>query len=307
MAYAVEPGESSGTAFDRILREELDTVLAELKKVRAGCPGGVHDYRRHLKKARSLVRMARYAFRDREMRDIARTLAGATRVFAPWREREALEECLRRLSVDGKEPSVRELWERALAGLQDALGGELGDAARNRAVREAKALLKDVRSAAENRSREVLPVAVLCRGVRRSYAEARRSMAAAREHGQPEPLHEWRKCAKHVRHQVQVISPAWPACLAATESELHRLTDALGEVHDLALLRAHLSGGSSARFEASEIAEMGAAILRRTKGETERAFQLGALLFAEDSRAFHRRIRGYVKLWESGTDPGCDA
>ncbi len=49
-------------------------------------------------------------------------------------------------------------------------------------------------------------------------------------------LHEWRKQAKHLRYQLQIMRDAWPKALDQLGRRLEKLTTRLGDDHDLAML-----------------------------------------------------------------------
>ena len=49
-------------------------------------------------------------------------------------------------------------------------------------------------------------------------------------------LHVWRKRAKYLRHQVEALNILDPDPLLQIEQDLERLTDLLGDDHDLAVL-----------------------------------------------------------------------
>ena len=303
MGYAVAAGETARAAFERILKEELQVIRGELSGIAQCSPDAVHDYRRHLKKARSLVRMARHALPDRNLRSMERDLAEATRLFAAWREREALQESLEWMVEAGKEMPDAVWWERVLPELRVRLGEDPVGFVRDNAVEGAAVLLDRVRdSVCCGGGSGDSPIAALCRGAGSSYRQARKAMMRASAQPAPEVLHEWRKHAKHLRHHVQVLSTAWPACFGALESELHRLTDTLGRVHDLALLHEYLQAAPPEGVNAAELAATAGAVERNVKIETEHAFRLGALLFTEKYRAFRKRIRKYVLAWEPGAD-----
>ena len=52
----------------------------------------------------------------------------------------------------------------------------------------------------------------------------------------PEAYHELRKRAKDLRYTVDFLEPVWPEVLSVWASELHVLTDRLGEGNDLTVL-----------------------------------------------------------------------
>ena len=50
-------------------------------------------------------------------------------------------------------------------------------------------------------------------------------------------FHEWRKQVKNLWHQLEILEPIWPEVMKKLADECHELADALGQDHDLAVLR----------------------------------------------------------------------
>lgn len=73
-------------------------------------------------------------------------------------------------------------------------------------------------------------------GLERTYRKGRDAFAAAKRDRTTENLHEWRKQAKYFWHQLQLLEPLWPGLIGKVADQAHRLTDYLGEDHDLAVL-----------------------------------------------------------------------
>ncbi|MFZ6051188.1 CHAD domain-containing protein [Halocola ammonii] len=74
-------------------------------------------------------------------------------------------------------------------------------------------------------------------GIKRTYKRGRKGKKRAEENGAAEEIHEWRKRAKYLRYQVDVINRVWPQAIEAYEDELHDITDLLGLHHDLEVLK----------------------------------------------------------------------
>ena len=64
---------------------------------------------------------------------------------------------------------------------------------------------------------------------RRSYHRARNAMAAAKDAGTPELFHEWRKRTKTLWYESRLLSDD-------SAKQLHKLSEILGDHHDLAML-----------------------------------------------------------------------
>jgi CHAD domain-containing protein len=133
-------------------------------------------------------------------------------------------------------------------------------------------------------------------GLERIYRRGRRGMRAAADEPSDERLHEWRKRSKDLWHALQILRPAAPKRMKKLANRAHRLSDLLGDDHDLALLRARVeqAGGSFER-EASRAALL-AVIDRRRLSLQSDAFKLGAKIYEASPKRFGRSVeRGWRK------------
>jgi CHAD domain-containing protein len=134
-------------------------------------------------------------------------------------------------------------------------------------------------------------------GMRRVYAHGRHSWQAAARQGSSEDFHEWRKQAQYLWYQMQILEPAKPKPIGKRADQLHKLTDCLGDDHDLYVLRGKAavrrgSLGSKARQDALLVL-----IDRRRAGLQERALVLGRRLYKEEPVAFEARVQRYWQAW----------
>jgi CHAD domain-containing protein len=119
-------------------------------------------------------------------------------------------------------------------------------------------------------------------------------MRAATEEPSTEHLHDWRKRSKDLWHAVQILRPAAPKRMKRLAKRAHRLSDLLGDDHDLAVMRGQVerADGSFER-EASRTALL-ASIDRRRLSLQRDAFKLGAKIYEARPKSFGRSVeRGW--------------
>src|SRR5262249_5785500 len=161
---------------------------------------------------------------NRRYRDLGRDLSGA-------RDADVLLATLDDIATRaGREGAFAGLRERLVAE-RDARRGELlhDESARTAAVgrlKEAEDALDDLLISDD--------VTALLAGWRRTYRDGRRAYRAAGKDHTTELLHEWRKRVKDLWHQCQVLQPLWPARMKTMAGQASKLSDLLGEDHDLA-------------------------------------------------------------------------
>lgn len=121
-------------------------------------------------------------------------------------------------------------------------------------------------------------------GLVRAYRFGRRDL---RNHDTPEELHDWRKRVKEHWYHVQLLRHVWPEMMKPYAEVLSTLSHALGDHHDLHVLRERLA---KAKMSVKAIDE------RQEKLQRE-AEEIGALVYAEKPRAWLARMRKYWESW----------
>ena len=108
-----------------------------------------------------------------------------------------------------------------------------------------------------------------------------------------EKLHEWRKQAKYLRYQLELLRAVWPGMMEPLAGQADHLGDLLGDDHDLAVLRQMLTQHPE-RFDDEEGVELLFALIDRRREELEaEATLLGLRLFQDTPQDFARRLKGY--------------
>ncbi|NNK62242.1 MAG: CHAD domain-containing protein [Gemmatimonadetes bacterium] len=222
----------------RQLRRAIEDPVRVARQALDMAPPDVHAARRALKRARALVRLGRAMWEPSDRRELAHRLRDAGRHASGTRDVEARIE-----AVDRLRSQIEPRYAEALEVLHDRLtAASCGTApardshdpitAARTEVEQAEHLLERHPPRGHGRG-----VAIFAPGLTRIAEKG----ATALEHVRLRPTdtdahHELRKRAKDMRHVVEFLEPAWPAVLGVWASELHRLTDDLGEANDLTLL-----------------------------------------------------------------------
>lgn len=294
----------------RVAGALLDDALGRVRgPERAGTGKAVHESRKRIKELRALLRLTGDA------------LVGADGQPARRRENEALRLAANGLG-DARDAAVRvqtldglmerfadELSVNAFASLREALvrrqetaqaGGSDGFARAREILEAARArvdawhvVLKD--SPAPSRGSGAA-WQVVGPALRRIYWRGRRAMKGAIGTDEAEMWHEWRKRAKDLRYALELMRESAPALLGDAAASAKALTDDLGEDHDLAVLLASatsLFGGQGDGAAARSVAGLDRLVARRREELQLNARRGGALLYAESSGAFARRIGAY--------------
>jgi CHAD domain-containing protein len=297
-AYRLGQDEFVPDGMRRIVRGQLDAGVEEL----AGQPNrrldeAVHETRKRLKRLRAALRLERSAIG-------AETYRGENAAFRELGKRlsaprdamvliETLDELTDRFRDELPPDATRALRARFEQTHKRALTRLRRDEATIEAVRGE---LEEARERSAAWTFDAEGFEALRPGLERIYRRGRRGMRAAAEEPSDERLHEWRKRSKDFWHAVQILRPAAPNRMQTLAKRAHRLSDLLGDDHDLAVLRAQVerAGGSFER-EASRTALL-AVIDRRRQALQGDAFKLGAEIYEAAPKRFGRSVeRGWRK------------
>ncbi|HEU5253585.1 MAG TPA: CHAD domain-containing protein [Solirubrobacterales bacterium] len=294
-SYRFHYGESLGEGARRIAAGRAGKAAERLRAIGSGeveADAGIHGARKDLKKLRTLLRLLRDELPQAVYTREARRYRDAARLLSPLRDAEVKLGTLQALDLGelALPAEATAAWERILDRDRRAAGDAVPDRA---AEAQAVELIEAGRDGVEDWGirdswKAIGP------GLDRVYRRGRRRMRSARDEYDEEAWHEWRKRAKDLWYAHLLLAPAWPGPLGASAEEAHRLSEALGDHHDLALLRADLR---QRRLGEEETRALEAAIGRRQEELAATALDLGHRLYAERPRDFSRRLRRYWRAW----------
>jgi CHAD domain-containing protein len=298
MTTPLRPMKSGTTEVQRLLRHHTGRALKALQGEQPLPDAAVHDARKQLKKARADLRLLRtalgsqrYAYENTALRDVARPLTTVrdarvlldtldTLVAHSGAEAQALDLDPVRLELREEYCAVRHsvLEEGQTLGLLEA------------SLRAARARAK--RWPLGGRGWSVLGV-----GLKRVYRQGRKAFAVAQEEPSPDHLHAWRKQAKYLWHQLQVLQPIQLGHLTALAEQAHTLANALGDDHDLAVLSQKFLAEPDRFPDAATMQTLAAIMTHRRTLLQEQAMTLGHCLYADPPRLFVGRLQEYWRAW----------
>ncbi len=296
MPYEFHIDETVQDSVRRCAAEQAQSAIDDLQSnVKDDPVGAVHTARKSIKKERSLLRLVAPALDPRDRRHENARLRSVSHELGASREAEALLSTLDALAdryAGQISDATFELVRARLRAERDLARGALFDADVPRQV------VKDLRLHVT--SIEQVPVQrggweAVAGGLMRSYRRGRRAMRAAQKSPGTEQMHEWRKRSKDLWYQLRLLKQTSPGIVGGAAKDAHRLADALGDSHDLALLEIALRQ-ISADIPADLTPLHGLIEHRNAQLRTE-AFALGERLYAERPKAFGKRMRRYWRAW----------
>lgn len=275
----------------RVLVDWIASAVSVLEKKRI-TDTDIHNARKQLKKARAALRLLR----------------GAIGEIAYRRENAALRDAARPLGA------ARD--SRVLVAALDTLGDRQQSTAKFRQVlrKEQTATRRAVTAGVTAKQRASLRAVikrserwriqgddwtVIGDGLARIYRGGRKKLAQAKDSRDTEHLHDWRKQVKYLWHQLQILQSLRPAKIGALADRCHKLADHLGDDHDLAVLRSKIESHATAFEHTRDLDDLLRRLDQRRVQLQDKAFALGARLFADKPQVFTRRLGKYWKAWRS--------
>lgn len=303
MSYRLAPTESLSEAVRRSAAEELSAAARGLAAggSRTEREAAIHEARKSVKKVRSLLRLVREAVPAKRRREENGRLREAAGRLASERDAAVLVSTAKQLPVGVLPPrSLEALRERLVARRREA--ALVVASGPDPATRASAALTDAAHRLAALQVRGGGPGAVLP-GLERAYRRGRSGLDLALD-ADGERWHEWRKHAKDLRYHLEWLSSLWSGPLSAAAEELHRLTDLLGDEHDLGVLVTTLADEHERFQDLADLDRVGAAVAARRAELRAEALDLGARCYAETTRAFLARMEAY---WHAARDEGARA
>lgn len=298
MAVSLDPGKRLQHEVRRVAAERLDGAIEHLAQALADpeqhdLEVAVHEARKGCKWSRGLARLVQPSLGD-DFRWFDRTVRDAANQLSALRDAHAIVATFDALLATEPDDSVlsaarRRQAEISAAATRDAIAS--GD----ERITTAVTMLAEAR-AASSHWKIRRPSDTIEDGIAATYRQGRSALRRVRADPTDQEIHEWRKAAKYLWYQVQLLHDAAPSVLGPLADELDVLSETLGNDHDVAVLVALLDAQPGGYGTPSEVAHIRELARRRQAELRTDAVRAGATIYAEPSKAFARRIARYWKL-----------
>lgn len=267
-------------------RSQIGDALAELSGT-ALTDLNVHAARKSIKRARATLRLLRDLLSDTAYRRENTALREAARPLSAARDGkvlvDTLESLMKRKDVD---PPAAAALHRILLRHRERLQRQVSPRS------GVPALRRRLRTVHQRTRRWTLARddgTLILHALKRAYRRGRRAESVAREERSTETLHEWRKEAKYLLHQLQLLEPLCPGVIGKLTTRLHKLSDALGDDHDLAVLREKVLAHPASFTRVGSKALLAAIEARRCTLQ-DKALGLGRRLYAKQPSEFAKDL-----------------
>ena len=294
MSFELRRDEAIGEGLRRICRKQIEFALAIVAGEDEPDDTPVHETRKHLKKARAALRMARkeigrglFKRQDHLLRDVGRLISDI-------RDAEVRLQTVRQLqgiTQRQRHRSYHKVEEMLMLELENFL------AAYAEWQAQAIPMLTQARDEIDNWSVAQLGPPQLRAAVQETYKCGRDALAEAKASLTPEDFHALRGEAKQLWYQLRILRPVNSVVLKNLSDELRALGDLLGRAHDLSFLGDRLRkerGRSAFNREGQELM----AVIEASRSDLQRsAGELAERFFAERPRDFGGRVSSWLNEW----------
>lgn len=302
MAFKIRGPESVDQGIKHVAVEQIDKAIQEIESDEIDQEKTVHQVRKRCKKMRGLVRLVRpdseavYKNENRRFRNAAKSLSHA-------RDAQVIVETYGLLldhygeEIDSERFSP--IYEALLVRSQQVTEHEVNIEDRlNDFLDEMQQAYKRVEGW------ELSPdvSASILKGIKKTYKRGRRAMKHAYNKQDATQFHQWRKRVKYHWYHMRLLERLWPKQLKQRAEEVKRLSEYLGDDHDLAMLHATLINEVQSPCNGPLVAELIDLISKWQVELRSKAKSLGMRIYAESPKLFMRRIESYWNAWltESG-------
>lgn len=255
----------------------------------------VHDARKNLQKSRAALRLLRETLGERTYRRENTMLRDAARALNRARDARVLAVALQGLRANGsglQRDSASSELERLLRAEQTQVQRELRE---NGALNQQRGALQQLVRRSTRWRVGKGGWSDLGPAFRRIYRSGRQAVPAPGARPDDAALHEWRKRTKYVRYALQMLEPMRPSLLSPMVKEAHRLTECLGDHHDLSLLA--VKARDFSHRNGISVAALLDAIERHQARLVARSLRCGTRLYQARPKALTERLGRYWHSW----------
>ena len=295
MPYRFKRKESIRQGVYRILDEQCRRVVEHLSAP-TDRPMHVHAARQGLKRIRALLRLIRAPLPKSLFAEANDLCRDAARAVSQTRDADIILLTFDALAKDflpleaGAMTAVRKLLVQRCAHGPPPLPDD-----------EVSRYFPDLLLLADRIDESRIPTRAwqtLGEGLRRCYRHGQAAMRLAYTHPSDEHFHAWRKRVKDRWHQTQLLESVWKPIMAPTADELKRLSDLLGDDHDLVVLRSLIADELKDQLGAGLKDLLLERIADRQTQLRREARRLGQCLYVEKAKRTARRLSAYWKAWK---------
>ncbi len=293
MAFYIRSGELFPFAVQRIANENTKRAIKMLTRGE-DIHEEVHEARRQFKMIRAAFRLIRDDLGEEQFKQKNRFFRNTGRELSSFRDSSALIETVILLKKAFGTEVQEEVFDEVIQSLErersvfsEAVATETG------AIQKVSDALARRREEINLIRLEKASLSNVVQSLKRVYYRGYMNFIYSLSEVRDDRIHEWRKRAKYLRYQMNVLKYAWLPHFSFLAKELHQLTDYLGDYQNITVLKEKLNTDTLDIREAYKL-KMLELSGRYQQTLLERAFPLARKIYCEKPKAFAKRIECYL-------------
>lgn len=294
MSFKIKLNEPLGESIRSVTCAQIDAAIAASHAEQKGKSSRVHETRKHLKKARSALRLIAADAPKFSVHRADRSLRKVGRLISEIRDAEvrlSTVKQMRNRSDLARGDALRETEELLAFELDSFLAAF--DGWQDQAMQKLDRAKNEIRQW----SLQDLDAGKVGRSLQCSYKRGRRALEAVREKGSAPRFHELRKQAKILWYQLRLLRRLDPS-FHQLDDELKKIGERLGHAHDLCFLAERLSGIAGAAVSKRGSKALEALINSREEDMQRMAFRQAERFYAAKPKEFAAEIARRLHKWK---------
>jgi len=291
MAFRFKRRESVTRAARRICRERLDCVRRSLDhgdRVEA-----IHDARKEIKQIRAVLRLLRGEIGQGAFRRLNEPLRKVSEILTAPRDANVKLKTLKRLLHRAELKDFCQLKTIAQKNCRQ----EIRAFARGKSIGQINSKLKKVGRRIKDLNIRADGWEAIEPGLLHSYHCGRMAYERVLREPSAENFHKWRKRAKDLWCQFNLLYTVWPEKINALTGELEAFGDLLGDDHDLVMLKQFIAEAVARDKKLKDAAALNRVIGNCQKDLRSAALKIGAKIFAGLPSSFCAGFKNRWKIW----------
>jgi CHAD domain-containing protein len=286
MSFTLKPGRSIRSELKRIARKELGRAATRLSEGHRS-DGDIHESRKSVKKVEAVVTLLE-ELGAAPRRKVVKRLRGVRRTLSQLRDARAIVETYDRLRArfSHRIPEHTSAIVRSQFTHRKTL---LMARAKARTINDAGRALRNIRRSVKRWPLKSIDLSGLPWLIRQSYRAGRKKMFRAQLRARASDFHQWRKEVKNLWYQLRLMERL-AAGMSKQVAEFGELETALGEEHNLSVLRGKLRADRSLRRLTTQTEDVAAMSTAREEELRRAALVLGTRLYRMTPKAFEKDL-----------------
>lgn len=299
MAYRLKRNRSVAKELRRIVLEEVDTAVGELKKPGTVSDTSIHEARKSIKKIRGAIRLMRdelgpsFSEENRSLGDVGRglselrdatVLVSSLTSLIPKTQNRQTQECLKKLAGEFRRRQ------------QEMVMNDHTVLTVSAAVQQLSSFVQRV----DNWPCAKRGFNGLRTGCKRTLKRTRKAFKVVQQNRTPEHLHDWRKRVKDHWYHVRLLADLWPDVMSSYEGTLNDLETKLGDHHNLQVLKERVENLKDSGCHGASRTAVLQLISNEQNRLREEAEKLGEILYSVKAKDELRNIEQLWTSWRNG-------